>query len=164
MKTTINDIYSYNPCYEGFKKICEYVYSSEIEPKKRNIAHIKALLSDEELKRDVSILEVLNNNGVQDTFWVLRTQNYKDYCLILADIAESVLHLYEKRYPKNKTVRSCIEGVRQYYKNEITKDELKKWCNAAYNAAYNAAAAENGRKQWAINEKILRSFLTKEEN
>jgi hypothetical protein len=60
--------------------------------------------------------------------------------LFAADCAERVLPIFEKRYPNDKRVRECIEGVRAFARGEITRDELIKLRSAAY-AAYAAAYA-----------------------
>ena len=80
-----------------------------------------------------------------DAFWSLRCWDYQQYCLLLANIAESVLHIYEKRYPDDNRIRACIEGVKKYAKNEITLEQLKELkaytADAAADAAADATAA-----------------------
>ena len=51
-------------------------------------------LGTDDLNTKVSILEILNLNGIKDAVRALGTQDYKDYCLFIADMAESVLHIF----------------------------------------------------------------------
>ena len=118
MKTTFRKIESFSPCKVGWNKLME------LNPEK-------------DMDREITILEILNHNGVRDAFWALRTQDYKDYCLILADVAESVLHIFEEKYPKDKRPREAIDAIRLWADEKITNQELA--CSAA--AAYAAAAA-----------------------
>jgi len=185
MITTLREIKSFNPCVSGWKKLCRTLRTTNLDT-------------------EVSILQILESNGVQDAFWALKTQDYKDYCLILADIAESVLHIFEDKYPNNNIPRSTIQAIRDYKEGKITIEELEIHSSAAdaaadaaayatayaadaaaayaatayaataaaYAAAYadaadagdaadaaDAAADEGIRKQWDINEKILRKHL-----
>ena len=43
---------------------------------------------------------------------------------VAVDIAESVLPIFEKRYPKDDRVRKCIEVTRAYISGNATKDAL----------------------------------------
>lgn len=135
MKTTLRKIKGFNPGASGWKKLCEGLGTTDLDT-------------------EVTILQILEINGVEDAYWALRTQEYKDYCLILAHVAESVLHFYENEYT-NLAPRKAIEGIRLFQKGEITREELKKLVNAANAAAYTAYAAE----QWRKNEEILRKYL-----
>lgn len=89
---------------------------------------------------------VLKSNGIEDAIWCLRCFNYLDYCLFLADIAESVLHIYERKY-KNTAPRDAITAIREYKLGNIDKLALKN----AYDAAYAAAR----KKKWAEIEKLF---------
>ena len=130
MRTTFRKIKSFNPCKVGWDKLME------LNPEK-------------DMDKEVTILEILNHNGVKDAFWALRTQEYKDYCLILADVAESVLHIFEEKYPNDKRPRKAINAIRRWHSGEITGEELITAADAAYaaadaiDAAYAAADAAN---------------------
>jgi hypothetical protein len=187
MKTTLGKIKEFTPCQSGWKKLCKGLGTNSPDT-------------------EVTILQILEINGVKDTFWALRTQEYKNYCLILADIAESVLYIYEEKN-SSTAPRKAIEGVRLYHSGDINHDELKALADAAayaataadaaaahaaaaaahaaayaadaydaaayadaaaYVAAATAAAAADAdadaahaarRKQWALNEEILRRHL-----
>ena len=74
-------------------------------------------------------------------------------CLAMADItpqlrlfavlcAESVLPIFEKRHPKDKRPRECIETTKRYLDGKATLDELRRArADAAYAYAADAAAA-----------------------
>jgi len=65
LKTTFGKIKSFNPCKGGWLKLME-------------------LNAEGDMNKEISILEILNHNGVKDAYWALRTQDYRDFCLILA--------------------------------------------------------------------------------
>jgi len=97
---------------------------------------------------EVSILQILKSNGIQDAVYTLQTQEYKNYNLFNADVAESVLHLFEDEYPDDDRPRKGIEGIRLYHAGKITwdmLDGLKKDVYAASSAArtYASSAAAN---------------------
>ena len=109
-------------------------------------------------------------------------------CLAMADItpqlrlfavlcAERALPIFEKRYPKDKRPRKCIEVTKRYLDSKATLDELRKArvnaaayadayaAYAAYAADAAAAYAYAARKQsreW--QEKTLISLLPAEFN
>lgn len=146
MKTTIKEIYSYDLCQSGFETLVNNTFNKSF--KDESIEKIMSTLSEEDQNKDITILEVLESNGVEDAFWALRTQDYKDYCLIIADVAESTIDIYEKKYPKHKAPRLAIEAIRKYNNGEIDIEELRKarlaaLVNAALvNAAYVVASAD----------------------
>jgi len=117
LKTTFGKIKSFNPCKDGWEKLME-------------------LNPENDMNKEITILEILNHNGVKDAFWSLRTQEYKDYCLILADVAASVLHIFESKYPEDKRPRNAIEAIRLWHAGEIADEELKVAAYAAYAASY----------------------------
>ena len=134
MKTTFREIKNFCPCKVGWDKLMK------LNPEK-------------DMDKEITILEILNHNGVKDAFWALRTQNYQDYCLILADVAESVLHIFEGKYPEDKRPREAIDAIRLWADEKITNQKLACSATAAtaaaaaataaadYNAAYNVAYA-----------------------
>ena len=150
MKTTLKKIRSFDPCKDGWKKL------------------LKTLGTDD-LDTEVSLLQILDSNGVKDAYWVLRCWNYKEYCVLLADVAESVLPIFEAEYPEDKRPRLAIEAVRKYASGGISEEELKAVYDAADAAVYDAArsaantAARSAgyaeKKQWGKNEQLMREFI-----
>ena len=69
----------------------------------------------------------------------------KDMRLFAADCAEHVLHLFEKKYPKDDRPRKAIEAVRKFAQGEISDEER----DAATAAAGDAATAAAGDAAWA---------------
>lgn len=118
MKTTLNEIKAHNPCTSGWSKLL------------KSLGKTKA--DDEPL----DLMRILKSNGLDDAIWTLRCFDYLDYCLFLADIAESVLDIYEKN-SDNPAPRNAILAIRDYKAGGITKEGLK----AAYADAYAAADA-----------------------
>ena len=63
----------------------------------------------------INLLTVLQTNGANDCLWALcaTEQNCDKIArLIAADLAESVLHIYEGQYPKDSRPRAAIEAAR----------------------------------------------------
>jgi hypothetical protein len=130
LKTTFKELYSFRPCFNKSKKVLELKFGSRFKSCD-NIAEMKKLLSDEEFNSEITILDILNHNGPQDAFWALRTQKYKDYCIVLADVADSVAHIYNDRYPHDDRINDCIKAVKDYSYGLITLDQLKTSANSA---------------------------------
>jgi len=104
--------------------------------------------------------------------------------LLYADIAESVLHIFENKFPDDKHPRNAIEGIRKFVAGIITEKELEiiaanadgsaTAANAAYaacdtacdSAAYAAdatytasAAADNKKEEQAGQLKLIDKYL-----
>ena len=84
----------------------------------------------------IDLLTILETNGVDDCLWALQA-TAEDASriteLIIADVAESVLYIYEREYPTDKRVRECIQARRAYANGEIDA--------AAWDAAWAATGA-----------------------
>jgi len=61
MKITLRKIWEHYPCCENLG-----THDADIE---------------------VSLIQILESNGIQDAVWALRCFDYTDYCLFLADVA-----------------------------------------------------------------------------
>jgi hypothetical protein len=74
----------------------------------------------------LSIATIIQSNGIKDAVWALRAVEGKDkeIRLFAADCAESVLHIYKKRYPNDDRPRKGIQSARDYANGVIGKDEL----------------------------------------
>jgi len=116
MKTTFGDLCRFDPCYSFRVKL--------------------GLHKNMQLTTEISILEILNSNGIEDAVWALRTQEYKSYCLFLADVAQSVLHIFEKACPGDMRVRNLIAGIRRWHAGDISDEQLADYAAAVYAAAY----------------------------
>jgi len=102
----------------------------------------------EEVKLSISKLSnnikvILESEGVEAAYKVLDNEDEKTVMLLSADVAESVLYIYEQEYPNDNRVRNCIEGSRRYCRGEISKDELEvlKKVAASASASYASASA-----------------------
>ena len=105
MKTTLKKILSHNPCGQAS---FESGWGKAI--KSFGVC---------ELDTEVTPMDILKHAGIKDACWCLRVFDYKDYCLFLADIAESIVHL-----ASDKSASLCIEGIRLYKKGKISLKEL----------------------------------------
>jgi len=122
MITTLNKIKDKHPCSDGWSKL------------------LKSLGKTKTDDQDLDLMHILKSNGIQDAVWTLRCFDYLDYCLFLADIAENVLHIYEKNND-SKAPMLAIKAIRDYKKGVITKAQLSNAYTAAADAAYTAADA-----------------------
>jgi hypothetical protein len=128
MKTTLNEIKSHNPCLDAWEKL---------------LGNLNKTKADDEL---LDLITILKSNGIKDAVWALRCFDYLDCCLFLADLAESVLHLFEQNN-SSKALRLAIQAMRDYKAGRITRCQLKSAsgdaCAAdadAYDYAASAAA------------------------
>jgi hypothetical protein len=127
MTTTLNKIKAHSPCENGWNKL---------------LNHLGKTQADDE---PLSIATIIQSNGIKDAVWALRAVEGKDkeIRLFAADCAESVLHIYENRYPNDDRPRKAIQAARDYANGVIGKDELAAawFAWGAFNATDAACAA-----------------------
>lgn len=122
METTLRKIKECRPCKDGWKKLLSNV--------------------NNDLDAKLTIKQILDSNGIEDAIWALKAINDQENIRLFAcDVAESVLHIYEERYPDDKRPREAIEASKRFANNEITKKELQIIENNAYEASKDAADA-----------------------
>lgn len=92
----------------------------------------------------INLLTILDSNGLDDTLWCFRALITDDEIaadrikrLIACDFAESVLHIFEVKRPKDGRVRKCIEVTRKFANGEATDNDR----NLARKDAIDAATA-----------------------
>ena len=90
------------------------------------------------LARAVTILEVLDSNGLDDAVWVISCVMPDDRLSrhLFAWYAERVLHLFEDRYPGDMRLRQEIAVNRD---DNATENQRRDAWNAAWNAAQSVA-------------------------
>ena len=166
MYTTLNKILKHNPCNQKGDK-SEGGWQLLLH----NLGKTKAD------NRKLSFKTILKSNGIIDAVWALKVLAYEDRCLFMADVAESVLHIFEKKYPDDKRPRKAIDAVRDYKSKSITKDQLGEarlaamaadavaYADAAdahavvYADAADAAAAAAGKNKWVEVESIFIKYF-----
>ena len=128
MNTTLNQIKQHSPCSEGWGKLLAFLNKTEAD--------------DEEL----SLLTILESNGLSDAIWALRSVKGKDreIRLMACDFAESTVHL-----ANDECCNNAIAVSRRYANGEATQEELKEARVAARAAARVAASAEASAAAWA---------------
>ena len=113
----------------------------------------------------ITLLQILNINGLDDALWALRAcpDSEKFAGLLACDYAEHVLPIFETRYPDDYRPRKTIETSRKYVNGEATDAELSAARYAAWgvarDAAWDAARADAwaAERQW--QEARLRELL-----
>ncbi len=157
-----------------------------------NVTNLRTALKYEKLtqykeNRLIDFNFILSTCGVRDTFRALCTQSKKVIRSISADIASSVLFVYEKVNPGDYRLRECIEGLYNFCDNKILEDDLDilkdealnivDHCSIKYsgstethsaattayaftNAFWCAESASNAvYDQWGRNKKILLKYI-----
>lgn len=125
MKTTLREIRKHDPCIYGWNKL---------------LAHLNKTKAD---NKPLDLMTILESNGIKDAVWALICFDYEDYCLFLADIAESVLPIFEKKYPDDNRPRKAIQAIRDYKLGKIDKTNLKSTAYVAADAADSAYTARD---------------------
>jgi hypothetical protein len=152
MTTTLNKIKAHSPCKNGWNKLLNHLGKKQVD--------------DEPL----SIATIIKSNGISDAVWALRAVEGKDkeIRLFAADCAESVLHIYEKKYPNDDRPRKAIQAARDYANGVIGKDELDAEGEAARaardaegEAARDAEGAAAGYAARAAKWQEIKILLTK---
>lgn len=124
MKTTLNEIFKHNPCGQWRRLLLKNLgkTSSDDEP--------------------LDLMEILESDDIEGAVWSLRCFEYRDYCLFLADVAESVLYIFEENFQDDDRPRLLIQGIRDYHAGNSTKKELENLrlaADAVNDTANNAA-------------------------
>jgi hypothetical protein len=125
MDTTLNQIRQHDPCTDGWAKL---------------LAHLGKTKADNE---PLSLLTILESNGIEDAIWALRYVEGHDQKIrhFAADCAEYTLHIYESAYPGDTRPRQAIQAARDFADGTITAAARAAACDAAWAAARDAAGA-----------------------
>ncbi len=107
MQTTLNEIKKYDPCHSSWTKGLKYLNKTK---------------ADDE---PIDFMVIREAVGIEDAVLYLITQDYRNYCLFLTDVVESVLPVFEAKYPEDKLPRQTIKAIRDWYNGDITKEQLK---------------------------------------
>jgi len=91
----------------------------------------------------ITLLQILDINGLDDALWALRACPDSDTFarLLACDYAEHVLRIFETQYPDDDRPRKAIAVSRRYARGEATDAELSAARAAAGYAAGAAALA-----------------------
>ena len=125
IQTTLTRIKEKEPCSGGWQKLLTYLAKTEAD------------------NEPLSLLTILKSNGVNDCLWAFRCtdDNESIYRHIAADFAESVLHIFEDKYPEDKRPRLAIQAARDFADGKIDDAARAAAVAAAWAAA--VAAARN---------------------
>ena len=117
MKTTLNEIRAKSPCANGWKKL---------------LAHLGKTQADDE---PVSIITILDSNGLDDALWCLKAVRGRDREIRLFAVwcARQVQHLMTD--PRSI---AALDVAERFANGDATSDELAAAYAAADAAAYSA--------------------------
>ena len=123
MKTTLNQIRECGPCKSGWKKL---------------LAHLGKTKADDD---SLSIMTILESNGLDDALWCLRAVKGRDREIRLYAVwcARQVQHLNT-----DPLVSACIDVAERFANGEATDEERA----AAWDAARDAARAAARAAAW----------------
>ena len=127
MKTTLNEIRKHNPCTDGWQKLLTYLGKTKAD--------------DEPL----SLLTILDSNGIDDALWCLRAvEGYdREIRLFAVWCARQVQHLL-----KDQRSLDALDVAERYANGEATEAELVAAGDAAWDAAMWAAARDAAWAAW----------------
>ena len=128
MKTTLNKIREHSPCTDGWEKL---------------LKHLGKTQADDE---PLSILTILDSNGLNDAIWCLRAvEGYdKEIRLFAVWCARQVQHLMT-----DKRSLDALDVAERYANGEATQDELVAAGDAAWVAARDAASDAARSAAWS---------------
>ena len=118
MKTTLNKIRAHEPCKDGWEKL---------------LKHLGKTKADDE---SLSLLTILDSNGLDDALWCLRAVDgyEKEKRLFAVWCTKKVQHLVTDQ----KSIKA-IDAAKRYAHGKATYEELKQASDAALYAARAAA-------------------------
>jgi len=124
MKTTYEKIKSFRPCSDGWKKLLE-----NTNPEMNMTA-------------EIDLMDILRSNGIKDAVWALRCWDYMDWCLFICDVCESILPIFEKKYPEDDRPRKALQAIKACKAGTVAGQAYYATAaDAAYAAADDACAA-----------------------
>lgn len=111
---TLNQIRKNKPCKNGWERL----FKAQGKTSPDNVPF--------------PITDVLDSNGIDDAHWCLDClKGYdREKYHYLADIAESVLHVFEKAYPDDMRPRRSIQDMRDFADGKISKKRMNATRNA----------------------------------
>ena len=97
-------------------------------------------LSEDTLNKEISVRYILKTNGATGALWLFdQLSDEKTMHLFISDVAESVLHIFEEKYPEDKRPRQAIQARRDFVVGKIGKEGLDKAITSTY-VSYVAAS------------------------
>ena len=128
MKTTLNKIRERKPCTSGWEKLLSYLGKTKAD--------------DEQL----SILTILDSNGLDDAIWCLRAVEGRDKEIRLFAVwcARQVQHLLT-----DQRSLDALDVAERYANGDATEAELTAARDAAWEAIRDAADAAGEAAAWA---------------
>ena len=127
MKTTLNKIRAHSPCNEGWEKLLKYLRKTK---------------SDDE---PLSLLTILDSNGLDDALWCMKAVDGRDKEIRLYAVwcARQVQHLI-----KDPRSLAALDVAERFANGEATVEELDAARDAAPDAAPGAALGEAWGAAW----------------
>ena len=128
MKTTLNKIRQHKPCRDGWEKL---------------LKHLGKTKPDDE---PLSLLTILDSNGLDDALWCLRAVDGYDKEMRLYAVwcARQIQH-----FMTDQKSLDALDVAEKYAHGQATYEELKQARVAAWNAAFVTACVTARAAAWA---------------
>jgi len=91
------------------------------------LASLNKMLSNNE---PLNLIKIYESNGLDDAIWALRFFDYKYYSLFLADVADTVLSVFEAM-SDDLSPQKCIQAIRDHHAGLIDDQALAVAATAA---------------------------------
>ena len=127
LTTTLNRLRDADACTESYRKLVKGLGGVSFDH-----------------NESINLLQILEINGTADCLWALcatAENSNKIGRLMAADIAESVLAIYQKSYPNDNRPRDAIQAAREFALGKISGAARAAASEAARDAAWAAASA-----------------------
>ena len=121
LQVTLNTLKKHDACQDGYVRLSKSLGGDEIYG----------------LDTPINVLTILKYNGLDDALWSLRAtiqNSNKVSNLFSADCAESVLHIFEEKYPYVMQPRNAIQATRDFANDLISSVELDDAVRAVWDA------------------------------
>lgn len=128
LTTTIEKVYSHRPCSDWFAELILNILWVSADPESPIKTQIE-LLTQEQRTVSITLLQILDSNGIHYALWVLRCWDYHEYCLLLADIIEP-----SGQYSDYPAVRNMATTIRRWHAGGITAADLEAMATRAADA------------------------------
>lgn len=80
----------------------------------------------------ISPAQILDATDIRFAVRALGLYDYVDICLFLADVAQSVLPIYQRYRPNDDAPAKCIQAIRDWHVGRISNEDLQRTRQAVY--------------------------------
>lgn len=131
--TSYGKIRSFAPCKVAWKKL------------------LKGTNPERKMDKQISLLEILDSNGVEDAIWALQCWSFPEYHLLIVDILRRILLPYWTAvYPEDDRLASAIQAIEDRFAGRISNLKMHAISDKVVEAANLAASHEEVKTANAV--------------